>query len=194
MGIEVRPPDVHRQPPRVHGRGRGDPLRPAGRQERRPGRDRIDHRGARRGRRVPLARPTSARASTCASPTARSSSRSSRSARSTRSGTRRRSLLGLDDAIGCGPGDPARPDQRPDLAVRPRAPTRRDASRSRCRRRPRCRSASACAGRRNCSACTSRSIRWARSPSRSGTTSTPTRATCKDESLDGQRVVDRRRS
>ena len=42
-----RPP----QPPRVHGRGRRDPVRPAGGQERRPGRHRIDHRGARRGRR-----------------------------------------------------------------------------------------------------------------------------------------------
>ena len=57
------------------------------------------------------------------------------------------------------------------------------------RRRPRCPSASACAGRRSCSACTSRSTRWARSPSRSGASSTPTRATSRDESLDGQRVV-----
>ena len=51
MGIEVRPPDVHAQPPRVHRRGRRHPVRAAGGQERRPGRDRVDHRGARRGRR-----------------------------------------------------------------------------------------------------------------------------------------------
>ena len=57
------PADGHRgpaarrrdQPSRVHGRGRRDPVRPAGGQERRPGRHRIDHRGARGGRAVPLA-------------------------------------------------------------------------------------------------------------------------------------------
>ena len=46
LGIAVLPPDVHAQPPGVHRRRRGHPLRPAGRQERRPGRHRIDHRGA----------------------------------------------------------------------------------------------------------------------------------------------------
>ena len=55
LGIEVRPPDVHRSRPRVHGRGRRDPVRPAGGQERRRGRDRVDHRGAREGGRVPVA-------------------------------------------------------------------------------------------------------------------------------------------
>ena len=48
------PPDGHRgpatrrpqEPPRVHGRGRRHPVRSAGGQERRPGRHRIDHRGA----------------------------------------------------------------------------------------------------------------------------------------------------
>ena len=46
--------------------------------------------------------PTSAPGSTCASSTARSSSRWPRSARSTRSATRRRSSLGLDDALAAG--------------------------------------------------------------------------------------------
>ena len=52
-----RGPDPGRPPvrPRVHRRGRRDPVRPAGGQERRRGRDRVDHRGARGGRRVPLA-------------------------------------------------------------------------------------------------------------------------------------------
>ena len=77
-------------------------------------------------------------------------------------------LLGLDDAIGCGPGDPARPDHRADVAVRPRRGGCRRSSSGRCRRRPRSPSASGCAGRRSCSGCTSRSTRWARSPSRSG--------------------------
>ena len=57
------PPARHRgpaarrlhEPPRVHGRGRGDPVRPARGQERRAGGDRVDHRGARRGRIVPVA-------------------------------------------------------------------------------------------------------------------------------------------
>ena len=44
-------------------------------------------------------------------------------------------------------------------------------------RRPRRRSASGCAGRRSCSGSTSPTTRWARSPSGSGTSSRPTRAT-----------------
>ena len=52
-----RGPAAGRPPlgPRVHRRGRGDPVRAARRQERRRGRDRVDHRGPRGGRRVPLA-------------------------------------------------------------------------------------------------------------------------------------------
>ena len=57
------PPDGDRgpapgRPPlrrRVHGRGRRDPVRPARGQERRPGRDRVDHRRPRGGRPVPVA-------------------------------------------------------------------------------------------------------------------------------------------
>ena len=81
LGIEVRPPDVAPQPPRVHRRGRRDPLRPARGQERRPGRDRIDHRGARGGRAVPLADRLLHPDRPAPVPTARCSSRSSRSGR-----------------------------------------------------------------------------------------------------------------
>ena len=55
LGIEVRPPDVGRSR-RIHGRGRGDPIRLARGQERRAERHRIDHRGARGGRPVQVTR------------------------------------------------------------------------------------------------------------------------------------------
>ena len=94
LGIEVRPPDVHRSGLGVHRRGRRDPVRAAGGQERRRGRDRVDHRGA-RGAAASSARwPTSARGSTCGSPTARCSSRWPRSGRSTCSGHPAQILLG----------------------------------------------------------------------------------------------------
>ena len=57
------------------------------------------------------------------------------------------------------------------------------------RRPPRSRCASGCAGRRSCWACTSRSTRWARSPSRSAQFVTAYSGDLKDESLDGQRIV-----
>ena len=157
-----RPP----QPPRVHRRGRRDPVRAAGRQERRPGRDRVDHRRARRGRPVPLAdrllhpdRPPAGQPQG-----ARGAGQGRRAERVRPPGpdparARRRDRRGA--------GDPARPDLRPDLAVRPGRGGRRRPSSARCRPRPRSRSASGCAGRRSCSGCTSPSTRWARSPSRS---------------------------
>ena len=77
-----------------------------------------------------------------------------------------------------GAGDPARPDLRADVAVRPRARPTPPRSSGRCRARPRCPSASGSAGRRSCSGSTSRSTRWARWPSGSASTSRPTRATC----------------
>ena len=58
-------------------------------------------------------------------------------------------------------GSPARP--RCSTSARPTPPR----SSGRSRPRPRCPSASASAGRRSCSGCTSRSTRWARSPSAS---------------------------
>ncbi len=139
---------------------------------------------------VPVARRLLRAGSTCGWPTGRSSSRSSRSARSTRSATRRSSSHGLDDADRApAPGDPARPDH----AARPRCSTsaRRTPrpSSGRCRARPRRPSASGCAGRRSCSGCTSRSTRWARSPSRSGEFVNAYSGDLSDESLDGQRVV-----
>ena len=76
-------------------------------------------------------------------------------------------LLGLDDAIGS-----AQATQRDritgqtslfDLGAADADGPRAAAA----RRRPRSPSASGCAGRRSCSACTCRSTRWARSPSRS---------------------------
>ena len=93
------PPARHRgpaagrrpQPGRVHGRGRGDPVRPAGGQERRPGRDRVDHRGARGGGPVQVARrPVPADRPAAREPQGARVAGEGR-ARSTRSGTRRRS-------------------------------------------------------------------------------------------------------
>ena len=155
-----------------------------------PGRDRVDHRGARgRGRAVPVARRLVPPDRPAARATGRCSSRWPRSARCNgvrASGAdprwpRRRDRRGA--------GDAARPRDRPDVAVRPRRGGRdgpRAAARRRRRRRP---SASGCAGRRSCSGCTSPSTRWARSPSRSASSSPRTRATSSDETLDGQRLV-----
>ncbi len=191
------PPAGHRGPAagrrpergRVHGRGRGHPVRAAGRQERRPGRDRVDHRGARgRGpvqvarRPVPPDRPAARR-------TGRSSSRSPRSARCRRSGTRRRSSRASTTRS---------PPAPPRSATSPRARRRCSTSARRNRwcwsgrsRRPsRRRCASGCAGRRSCSACTCPSTRWARSPTRSATFVTAYSGDLKsDETLDGQRLV-----
>ena len=152
---------------RVHGRGRRDPVRAARGQERRPGRDRVDHRGARRGRPVPLAdrllhadrpaagQPQGARGAGQGRRAERVRPSGADPARARRRGRRR-------------PGDPARPDHRPDVAVRPGRGRRRRLRATAARPRPRRRSASGCAGRRSSSGCTSRSTRWARSPSRSG--------------------------
>ncbi len=107
----------HDEPSRVHRRGRRDPLRPAGRQERRPGRDRIDHRGARGGRAVPLAdrllhpdrpaavQPQGARGADQGRRARLDGARGPAPARARRRDRRR-------------PGDAARPDHRPDVAVR----------------------------------------------------------------------------
>ena len=85
-------------------------------------------------------------------------------------------LLALDDAIGS-----AQATQRDRISGQTSlfdigAADARPSS-ARCRRPPRPRSASACAGRRNSSGCTCRSTRWARWPSRSAGSSTPTRVT-----------------
>ena len=137
LGIEVLPPDVHTQPSRVHRRGRRDPLRAAGGQERRPGRHRVDHRRARRGRAVPLAdrllhpdRPAPVQPQG-----PRGAHQGRRAQRVRPSGpaparARRRDRRG--------PGDPARPDHRPDVAVRPGRRGRRGLRAAAPRRRPRC--------------------------------------------------------
>ena len=164
-----------RQPPRVHRRGRRDPLRAARGQERRAGRDRVDHRGARRGRPVQVAHrllladrpaPGEPEGARVAGP-----GRGAQRVRPSRPGPARARRRG-----GRRPGHAARPDQRADVAVRHGRRGGGRPSSARSRRPPRCRSASGCAGRRSCSGCTSPSIRWARSPSRSATSSTPIRA------------------
>ncbi len=119
MAIEVLPPGRPPQPARVHGRGRRHPVRAAGGQERRPGRHRIDHRGARRGRSVPLAdrllhpdrpaagEPQGARGAgqgRCPEPVRAPGPDPARPRRCDRRGA----------------GDPAGPDLRADIAVRPR--------------------------------------------------------------------------
>ena len=169
LGIEVRPPDVQRSGLDFTRRGRGHPLRPAGRQERRPGRHRVDHRGSRGGRGRSARWPTSARGSTCAWSTGGSWSRWSRSGALDRLGHPAQLLDGLDDALADRAGRAARPAHRPDVALRPRrrAGGARDAPARCAPRRP---SASACAGRRSCWACTSRITRSVSSPSRSAAT------------------------
>ena len=117
LGIEVRTPDVHRSGLGLHGRGRRHPVRPARGQERRRGRDRVDHQGARGGRRVPLAdRLLHPR---------RPAPREPQGARVAGQGGRAQLLRppGADPAgprrrARRRPGRAARPDQRPDLAVR----------------------------------------------------------------------------
>ena len=128
-----RPP----QPPRVHRRGRRHPVRPAGGQERRPGRDRIDHRGARGGRRVPLAdRLLHADRPPAGQPEGARGAGQGR-ARSTRSGIRPRSCSGSTT-----PSPPRRRPSATGSPARPRCstsapPTRRPSS-ARCPPRPRC--------------------------------------------------------
>ena len=174
-GRRRMPPDGHRgpaagrpqEPPRVHGRGRRDPVRAAGGQERRPGRHRIDHRGARRGRPVPLAdRLLHADRPAARQPQGARGAGQGRGARA-RSATRRRSCSGSTTR-----SPPARRPSATGSPARPRCSTwarpTRPRSSGRSRPRPRCPSASGCAGRRSCSGCTSRSTRWARSPSGSG--------------------------
>ena len=164
------PPARHRgpaarRPPlgrRVHRRGRRDPVRPAGRQERGPGRDRVDRRGARGGEPVPLA---------CGLLLAhRHPARQPQGARVARQGRRAQGVR----APGPDPrrprrcrrrraGGAARPDQRPDVAVR-HGGRRVDRAREAApRTSPRSRSAAGSRGRRNCSGSTCRIIRSATS-------------------------------
>ena len=74
LGIEVLPPDIRSSSVEFSVEGDCDPLRADRGPQRRPGCDRVDHRGPDR-RRVPLADRTSASGSTCAWPTSASSSR-----------------------------------------------------------------------------------------------------------------------
>ena len=97
-------------------------------------------------------------------------------------------LLGLDDAVAAA-RRPSATGSRARRRCSTSAPPTRPPSSGRCRPPPRCPSASGCAGRRSCSACTSRSIRWARSPSGSAQFVTAYSSDLRDESLDGQRVV-----
>ena len=91
LGIEVRPAGRPPLGARVHGRGRLDPVRAAGGQERRRGRDRVDHRGARERRRVPLADRLLLAGRRAARQPQGARVAGARSGRSTWSGTRRRS-------------------------------------------------------------------------------------------------------
>ena len=117
LGIEVRP--ARRPPlgPRVHGRGGVDPVRAAGGQERGRGRDPVDHRRPRGRRRVPLAdRLLLARRPAAGQPQGPGVAGQGRRAQRVRAPgpdparARRRARRR--------PGDPARPDHRPDVAVR----------------------------------------------------------------------------
>ena len=109
-----RPPLVRR----VHGRGRRHPVRPAGGQERRRRGDRVDHRGPRGRRRLPLAgrllRPRRSAAGQQARPRVAGQGRGDEPVRASRPSCSQ----ALDDALGRRPGGPARPDQRPDGALR----------------------------------------------------------------------------
>ena len=105
--------------PRLHGRGRRHPVRAARGQERGRGRDRVDHQGPRGGRRVPLAdRLLHPRGPAPGQPQGAGVAGQGRRAQ----------LLRAPGADPAGPrrcarrrpGRPARPDQRPDLAVRHR--------------------------------------------------------------------------
>ena len=118
LGIAVLPPDVALEPPRVHGRRRGDPVRPAGGQERRPGGDRVDHRRPRRGRALPVAdrllhadRPAPVQPQGARGAHQGRGARLDGPSRAAPARSRRRDRLR--------PGDPARPGQRPDVALRP---------------------------------------------------------------------------
>ena len=180
-----------RQPPRVHRRGRGDPLRAAGRQERRPGRDRVDHRRARGGRPVPLVRrllqPDRPAPGEQAGPRVAGQGRGAQrpgapGAAPPRARRRPRRR----------PGRPARARVGPDQLLRPRG-----ASRPRSRRR--CPAATEVPVRER--------LRWEKEllglylsdhplgevAERIGRFVTAYSGELKDESLDGQRVVRRRR-
>ncbi len=102
---------------RVHGRGRGDPVRAARREERRRGRDPVDHRRPRGGRRLPLAhgllQPDRPPADEPQGPRVAGQGRGHEHARPPGPDPPRPRRLAR-----VRPGDPARPDQRPDVAVR----------------------------------------------------------------------------
>ena len=107
-----------RQRSRLHGRGRRHPLRPAGDQERRPGRHRVDRRGPRGGRRIPLAgrllragRPA---------PGQQAGARVAGQGRRAqpRSAIRRSCCSPSTTRIAVRPGGAARPGRRPGVAVR----------------------------------------------------------------------------
>ena len=111
-----RPP----QPARVHRRGRRDPVRAAGGQERRRGRDRIDHRGPRARAATSARSPTSARGSTCAWRNRKVLESLAKVGALNAFGHPAQVLAGLDDAIAAAQAAQRDRDHRPDLAVRRR--------------------------------------------------------------------------
>ena len=106
--------------PRVHRRGRRDPVRAARRQERRRRRDRIDHRALARRATRSAPSPTSAGRIDLRLATQACSSRWPRSARSTRSATRRRSWPGSTTRSPRRRRPSATAITRPDVALRRR--------------------------------------------------------------------------
>ena len=176
LGIEVLPPDVHRSD--VEFTVEGEAIRFGLLAVKNVGQGAIESIIAARagGRRVPLAdRPVLADRPAAGEPQGPRGARPGRRPERVRppgpdpARARRRARRGQRR--------PARPDHRPDVAVRagrragrPRRPAARTC--------PRPRPASGCAGRRSSSGCTCPTIRWARSPRRSGRSSRPTRATC----------------
>ena len=187
MAIEVLPTGRPPQPPRVHRRGGLHPVRAARGQERRAGRHRVDHRGAGRGWRLPVARrllhPDRPAAG---QPQGARGAHQGRGAR-TRS-VIRRSCCSVSTTRWARPRRPSATGS----AARPRCstsarPMPRPSS-GHCPARPRCPSASACAGRRSCSGCTSGA-----SDGRGGRAGRSVRhvysGDLRDESLDAQRVV-----
>ena len=119
MGIDVLPPDVHAS--HLEFTVEGDAIRFGLLAVKNVGQGAIevDHRGARRRRTIPLAdRPLHPHRPAAREP-ARSSRRSSRSGRcdALRASGAAPARARRRDRVG--PGDPARPDHRPDLALRP---------------------------------------------------------------------------
>ena len=166
MGIEVLPagrPPLRR---RVHGRGPGDPVRAAGGEERRPERDRVDRRRARRRAASSSRCATSASGSTCGSSTRRVIEALAWVGALSAFGHPVQIIEALPTIL---PSAQAVQQQQAtgqlsafdlmfaEAPVEVAAAADRGAA-----------SASGSARRRSCSASTSPSTRWARSPSRSG--------------------------